>query len=64
MSSQKGLDTVQVSGNVVIDGNSLCYYLHSKPDWQLGGEYKEFYETVTDSINIIVGYVHAHLYNT
>ena len=33
---------------LVIDGYSLCYHLYSENHgWQLGGEYQEFYETVT-----------------
>ncbi|XP_064400546.1 protein asteroid homolog 1-like [Halichondria panicea] len=47
VSSSKGWDTIQVSGEVVIDGNSLCYNLNKQHEWKFGGDYKEFYETVT-----------------
>ncbi|XP_064400521.1 protein asteroid homolog 1-like [Halichondria panicea] len=47
VSSSKGWDTIQVSGKVVIDGNSLCYNLNKQHEWKFGGDYKDFYETVT-----------------
>ena len=35
-------------GKLVIDGNGLCYQLYSENHhWAYGGEYTEFYETVT-----------------
>ena len=34
---------------IVIDGYSLCCHLYSENhEWQMGGEYHEFYETVTE----------------
>ena len=37
-----------VRGKVVIDGYSLCYHLYSENhEWEMGGEYHEFYKTVT-----------------
>ena len=38
---------VQRRSKIVIDGYSLCYTLYYRHhDWQLGGDYCEFYETV------------------
>ena len=40
---------VQPSSKIVIDGYSLCYPLYYKHHaWQLGGDYREFYETVSN----------------
>ena len=35
---------------VVINGNNLCHFLYHRNycDWQLGGEYPEFYSIVKD----------------
>ena len=39
---------VQRGRKIVIDGYSLCYTLYSQHhDWQLGGDYSEFYTTVS-----------------
>ena len=40
--------SVNVKGHkLVIDGNALCYHLYfDYHEWQLGGDYREFYETV------------------
>jgi len=43
---------VQVQGNLVIDGSSLCYNLYFQHHkWEIGGEYHEFYGTVVDYIS-------------
>ena len=41
-------EKIDVRGSkIVIDGYSLCYTLYPRNHgWQLGGEYREFYETV------------------
>ena len=40
---------VQPGSKIVIDGYSLCYPLYYQHHaWQLGGDYREFYETVSN----------------
>lgn len=33
---------------VVIDGNNICHRLYEHCDWQMGGEYPEFYSKVKE----------------
>lgn len=39
---------VNKKGKMIVDGNSICYFLHKDIPWALGGEYDKFASNVED----------------